>query len=114
MVTAAEFAQMLQRDAAKFAAMKRGAIFYNIGRGGTVDQGALLDALKSGRVRCAYLDVTDPEPLPPEHPLWAQPNCFITPHTAGGAVDEFDRLAQHFLANLRAFEAGATLTNRVI
>jgi phosphoglycerate dehydrogenase-like enzyme len=101
-------------DAAKFGVMKRGAIFYNIGRGGTVDQDALLAALKSGRLRCAYLDVTDPEPLPPEHPLWAQRNCFITPHTAGGAADEFERLAQHFLSNLRAFERGGELVNRVI
>ena len=48
----------------------------------------------SGHVRHAYLDVTDPEPLPPQHPLVdSRPNCFITPHTAGGSVDEFERLA---------------------
>jgi phosphoglycerate dehydrogenase-like enzyme len=94
--------------------MKAGAIFYNIGRGSTVDQSALLEALASGRLRYAYLDVTDPEPLPAEHPLWAQPNCFITPHTAGGAVDEFERLAKHFVGNLRRFEAGERLINRVM
>src|SRR5581483_3287289 len=53
-----------------FAAMKPGACFYNIGRGTTVDQAALMAALASGRLAAAWLDVTDPEPLPPEHPLW--------------------------------------------
>ena len=101
-------------NAATFSRMKPGAIFYNIGRGGTVDQSALLSALDRGHVRYAYLDVTEPEPLPPEHPLWAHPNCFITPHTAGGSIDEFERLATHFLGNLRRFEDGQTLVNRVI
>ncbi len=101
-------------NAARFSAMKRGAIFYNIGRGGTVDQSALLTALESGQVRSAYLDVTDPEPLPPEHPLWKHPECFITPHTAGGSVDEFERLAQHFIDNLRRYEAGLSMVNQVI
>ena len=68
--------------------MKRGAVFYNIGRGTTVDQSASLAALESGQVRHAYLDVTDPEPLPAGHGLWSHPNCLITPHTAGGHVDE--------------------------
>ena len=101
-------------NTARFSAMKPGAIFYNIGRGGTVDQTALLAALQRGQVRSAYLDVTDPEPLPPEHPLWKHPECFITPHTAGGSVDEFERLAQHFVDNLRRYETGKTLVNRVI
>jgi phosphoglycerate dehydrogenase-like enzyme len=101
-------------DAGRFSAMKPGAIFYNIGRGGTVDQDALLGALDSGRLRYAYLDVTDPEPLPGEHPLWRHPNCFITPHTAGGSVDEFERLAQCFVANLARFSRNEPLINRVI
>ena len=102
-------------NATRFNAMKPGAIFYNIGRGSSVDQAALLAALDSGRLRNAYLDVTDPEPLPPEHPLWVHPNCLITPHTAGGSVDEYERLAQHFIDNLRAFEAGgARMKNRVM
>ena len=66
-------------DGVRFAAMKPGAIFINIGRGATVDQSALLAALH-GHLRAAYLDVTTPEPLPPEHPLWSAPNCTITPH----------------------------------
>ena len=94
--------------------MKRGAVFYNIGRGTTVDQDALGEALRSGQLRAAYLDVTDPEPLPPEHPLWTTPNCVITPHTAGGHADEWVRLVKHFLVNLRRHEAGQPLLDRVI
>jgi phosphoglycerate dehydrogenase-like enzyme len=101
-------------DAAKFARMKPGAVFYNIGRGGTVDQDALLEALNSGRLRYAYLDVSDPEPLPVGHPLWSHPSCFVTPHSAGGAADEFERLAGHFVENLRRFERGEPLVNRVV
>lgn len=101
-------------DAAKFNLMKPGAIFYNIGRGTTVDQSALLDTLQAGKLSAAYLDVTDPEPLPPEHPLWTAPNCFITPHTAGGFDLEFETLVEHFLENLRRFTAGESLLNRVI
>ncbi|MEP7338909.1 MAG: D-2-hydroxyacid dehydrogenase [Acidobacteriota bacterium] len=100
-------------NAARLAVMKPGAIFYNIGRGGTVDQTALLAALESGKLAAAYLDVTDPEPLPPDHPFWTSPNCFITPHTAGGHIGERDRLVRHFLENLRRFTAGETLTDRV-
>jgi phosphoglycerate dehydrogenase-like enzyme len=100
-------------NAARLSAMKPGAIFYNIGRGGTVDQPALIAALESGKLAAAYLDVTDPEPLPPDHPLWTAPNCFITPHTAGGHIGERDRLVRHFLENLRRFTSGETLNDRV-
>ena len=100
-------------DAARFAQMKPRARFYNIGRGKTVDQQALLDALKSGHLAFASLDVTDPEPLPPDHPLWTAPNCFITPHSAGGHQGEDLRLVQHFVRNLRAFESGEPLADRV-
>ncbi|MGV3531251.1 MAG: NAD(P)-dependent oxidoreductase, partial [Chthoniobacteraceae bacterium] len=101
-------------DERKFAAMKPGAVFYNIGRGTTVEQEALLAALQSGQIGVAYLDVTDPEPLPPEHPLWTAPNCFITPHTAGGFDREPEALVKHFLANLERFVAGGDLRDRVI
>ncbi len=97
----------------RFAAMKPGARFYNIGRGATVDQNALREVLMSGALELAYLDVTDPEPLPVDHALWAAPNCFITPHTAGGHKGEMERLARHFLRNLRLFENGDQLINRV-
>jgi phosphoglycerate dehydrogenase-like enzyme len=101
-------------DAARFARMKATALFYNIGRGTTVDQDALIAALRGGRIAGAYLDVTDPEPLPPDHPLWRAPNCFITPHTGGGHRDEHERLAEHFLSNLRRFERDDALRDRVI
>lgn len=101
-------------DASKFAAMKPGACFYNVGRGKTVDQDALLAALNSGGLGAACLDVADPEPLPPEHPLWSAPNCLITPHTAGGRRDQDPAIVNHFLANLARFERGEPLANRVI
>jgi phosphoglycerate dehydrogenase-like enzyme len=101
-------------DSARFALMKPGAVFHNIGRGTTVSQPALIEALNSGRLEAAYLDVTDPEPLPPEHPLWSARNCWITPHTAGGHAEEFLRLAEHFLNNLARYERGETLIDRVI
>jgi phosphoglycerate dehydrogenase-like enzyme len=99
--------------AEQFAAMKVGAVFYNIGRGVTVDQPALLAALRSGRLAAAYLDVTDPEPPPPDDPIWSAPNCWITPHTAGGHHDESDRIVRHFLENLRRFEVGSALLDRI-
>ncbi len=101
-------------NARRLACFKPGAKFYNVGRGATVDQGALLHALESGRLGAAYLDVTEPEPLPPEHPLWTTPNCYITPHTAGGRYDQDEALVDHFLANLAAFARAETLTDRVV
>jgi phosphoglycerate dehydrogenase-like enzyme len=99
-------------DAQRFAQLKRGAIFYNVGRGTTVDQAALLAALESGQLKAALLDVTDPEPLPPEHPLWRAPNCVITPHMAGGHHDEGDRLVDHFITNLGRFARGEAVLDR--
>jgi len=101
-------------NATRFAAIKPGAIFYNIGRGTTVDQDALLDALRSGRIAAAWLDVTEPEPLPDNHPLWAEPNCFITPHVAGGHADEAKTLVRHFLKNLKRFARAEPLVDRVM
>jgi phosphoglycerate dehydrogenase-like enzyme len=100
-------------DAPRFALMKPGAIFYNIGRGSTVDQSALIQSLTSNHLAAAYLDVTDPEPLPPTHPLWSAPNCFLTPHTAGGHVNEFDRSVDHFLQNLKRFQSSLPLINQI-
>jgi phosphoglycerate dehydrogenase-like enzyme len=101
-------------SAERFARMKTGAIFYNIGRGTTVNSAALTDALKSGHLGGAFLDVTDPEPLPPDHPLWLAPNICITPHTAGGHADEFLDSVKHFLENLRRFDSGLDLLDQVI
>jgi phosphoglycerate dehydrogenase-like enzyme len=101
-------------DRTRFAGFRPGGVFYNIGRGTTVDQEALIESLASGRLRAAYLDVTDPEPLPPEHPLWSAPNCVITPHSAGGHADEQERLVHHFLKNLRRFETNESLADRIL
>jgi len=101
-------------SAARFAAMKPGAVFYNIGRGSTVDQDALLAALRSGHLDAAWLDVTDPEPLPPGHPLLSTPNCFITPHTGGGHGNEAQTLVRHFLDNFRRFLEGSPLRDRIM
>jgi phosphoglycerate dehydrogenase-like enzyme len=100
--------------AERFARMKATALFYNIGRGTTVDQAALIAALEGGRIAGAYLDVMDPEPLPPEHPLWRAPNCFITPHTGGGHHDEFEQIVGHFVRNLGRFERREVMADRVV
>jgi len=100
-------------SAERLAKLKPGAIVYNIGRGSTLDQTALIKELRSGRIAAAYLDVTDPEPLPPEHPLWETPNCYITPHLAGGCDREKKRQVEHFLDNLRRFEQGQPLRNSI-
>jgi glyoxylate reductase len=68
--------------AAQFAKMKPSAVFVNTSRGPLVDQSALAEALRSGTIFAAGLDVTDPEPLPPDHELYALPNCLIVPHIA--------------------------------
>ena len=99
--------------AARLARCRPDAIFYNVGRGATVDQAALAGALREGRLAAAYLDVTNPEPLPPEHPLWDAPDCLITPHVAGAHAGEDARLVRHFLDNLARFEAGGPLLDRV-
>jgi phosphoglycerate dehydrogenase-like enzyme len=97
----------------RFGRMKPGALFYNIGRGSTVDQDALLAALERGSLAGAYLDVMTPEPLPPDHPLWSAPNCFITPHSAGGTIREQHELVGHLLENLRRFAGGEELRDRI-
>lgn len=101
-------------NARRLSAFKPGACFYNIGRGATVDQSALCEALHSGRLAAAYLDVTDPEPLPLSHPLWSAPNFYITPHIAGGRRDEYESIVSHFLANLAAFERGGEMIDRIV
>lgn len=100
-------------NADRLGRIKRGGYFFNIGRGDTVDQTELVAALTSGQLGAAYLDVTTPEPLPPEHPLWTTPNCFITPHTAGGSVDEAQRQIAHFADNVRRFKRGEPLVDRL-
>ena len=100
-------------DAKRLSKLKKGAKFYNIGRGTTVDQKALIVKLKNGEIARAYLDVTNPEPLPPDNPLWTTENCYITPHTAGGHRTEKIRQVEHFLNNFRRFTKGENLIDRV-
>ena len=100
-------------NAARFSLMKPGAIFYNIGRGSTVDQNALIQSLTAKRLAAAYLDVTDPEPLSSNDPLWSATHCFLTPHTGGGHVGEFERSVDHFLQNLNRFQSSIPLLDRV-
>jgi phosphoglycerate dehydrogenase-like enzyme len=100
-------------NAERLQNVKSGARVYNIGRGTTLDQAALIAGLQAGRIGAAYLDVTDPEPLPPDHPLWTAPNCYITPHLGGGHTMEQERLVKHFLSNLGRFERGDHLLDRV-
>jgi phosphoglycerate dehydrogenase-like enzyme len=96
-----------------FDAAKRGAIFINVGRGGTVVTADLVAALKDGRLGGAGLDVTDPEPLPPDHPLWHAPNVLITPHVS--AALEGNETPRWILAreNLRRYVAGDKLLSEV-
>ena len=100
-------------DDERLQQIKRGARYYSIGRGTTTDQDALARTLRSGDIFAAYLDVTDPEPLPPDHPLWSAPNCYITPHTGGGHANESLRIVEHFIDNLQRFERAEELVNRV-
>lgn len=100
-------------DTRAFAAVKPGAILVNIARGKVVDTRALVDALKSGRLGGACLDVTDPEPLPPEHELWRTPNVLITPHVAASAALTDERANALVRENLRRFSRGEPLLNVV-
>jgi phosphoglycerate dehydrogenase-like enzyme len=95
-------------DAAFLARMKHGALFVNAGRGKTVDTAALLEALRSGRIRVA-LDVTDPEPLPSGHPLWRAPNVLITPHVAGSVAGWTPRGYRFAGDQIRRYVAGEPL-----
>lgn len=100
--------------AAELRAMKRSAYLVNIARGTVIDQDALIAALEAGEIAGAHLDVTDPEPLPPAHPLWRAPNALVTMHLSGRAqTNMFPRAAQLFLDNLARYRAGQALVNEV-
>lgn len=100
-------------DAAAFAAMPPRARFYNVGRGGTVDEPALVEALRAGTIAGAALDVFATEPLPVESPLWAMPNVIVSPHISGDVAGWEDRVVSVFLDNLRRFAEGEPLENVV-
>jgi D-2-hydroxyacid dehydrogenase (NADP+) len=93
------------------AAMPSHAVFVNVGRGELVDQPALTDALASGRLAGAGLDVFDPEPLPHDDALWDLPNVIISPHTSGSSEGTAARVAEIFLDNLGRFVRGEALHN---
>ncbi|TVR54553.1 MAG: D-2-hydroxyacid dehydrogenase [Spirochaetaceae bacterium] len=94
-------------------AMRPGSILVNVGRGTAVDQDALIDALKTGRVRGAGLDVTDPEPLPPEHPLWSAPNVIIASHSMNVFDRKNERRFSLLTKNLELFARDEPLLNLV-
>jgi phosphoglycerate dehydrogenase-like enzyme len=100
-------------DAQRIARMKAGAYLLNIARGPIVDTDALIAALRDGRLAGAGLDVTDPEPLPDGHPLFALENVVITPHVAGAGEITAERRSAVFRENLRRFGAGEPLINVV-
>ena len=99
--------------AAELGAMRPDAVLINIGRGGTIDTDALVVALRERRIAGAGLDVTDPEPLPSDHPLWSLDNAIVTPHFSGGRPGYVERVTDIFLENLRRYQAGEPLTNVV-
>jgi glyoxylate reductase len=100
-------------NAEVFAKMKRTAVFVNTARGPHVDQTALAAALRAGTIFAAGLDVTDPEPLPPDHELYQLPNCVIAPHVASATVDTRNAMAVMCAENLLAGVAGRPLPNPV-
>ncbi|HET8774172.1 MAG TPA: D-2-hydroxyacid dehydrogenase [Thermoanaerobaculia bacterium] len=103
--------RLLSRE--RIAAMKPNAVLINLGRGATVDEDALLDALRNQRIRGAALDVFEAEPLPADHPLWQFDNVLISPHTADHTADAHVRAMQFFIENLKRFRAGESLQNVV-
>lgn len=94
-------------------AMKPGSLYANVGRGSTTDEAALIEALQSGRIGSAVLDVTAQEPLSADNPLWTMPNVLLTQHTGGGQPDEDAGKVTQFLKNLTRFRAGEALENAV-
>lgn len=102
-------------DAVRLNRMKKGAILLNVGRGSAVDSYALNDALRSGHLGGACIDVVEPEPLPKEHPLWEAPNLLLTPHISGfyHLPETLERVVRIAVRNLEAFVNGQPLKNQV-
>ena len=93
--------------------MKPSAIVINLARGEVIDQDALIAALRAGQLAGAGLDVTTPEPLPADHPLWDTPNLLITPHFTAALPDSIDRSLDMITENLRRYRAGEPMLNRM-
>jgi phosphoglycerate dehydrogenase-like enzyme len=100
-------------DDAMLARLSPTAYLYNIGRGQIIDTHALIESLRSGRLAGAGLDVTDPEPLADDSPLWDMENVLVTCHTSGGTPHHWDRAAGILTTNLARFTAGQDLMNVV-
>ena len=96
-------------DREAFRHMKPGALLVNVTRGPIIDGDALLEALEQGLISGAGLDVTSPEPLPADSPLWDHPHVIITPHASGGSPLRLDRTIDLFCENLRRFSDGREL-----
>jgi phosphoglycerate dehydrogenase-like enzyme len=100
--------------AAELAAMKPSAAILNFARGAVIDQEALVPALRDRTIAAAFLDVTDPEPLPAEHPLWSLDNCHISMHLSGRSQETLIvRAVDRFLANLDRYAKGEPLSHQV-
>lgn len=99
----------------RIALLKENAVVINVGRGTAIDTDALSQALYEHRIAGAALDVTDPEPLPAEHPLWDAPNAVITPHVSGGFAlpETLEQIVELFADNLRQYLAEGTISNLV-
>ena len=95
-------------DEKRFALMKKGSYLLNVGRGSAVNQDALLSALRSGHLEGASIDVTTPEPLPPEHPLWQENNLLLTPHISGFYYlrATYDKVIDIAVHNLKSWPQG--------
>ena len=99
-------------DAEMLAHLPDGALVVNVGRGTAIDTAALHAETSAGRLRAA-LDVTNPEPLPADHPLWTDPGVIITPHVAGGSATFYPRARRFVAAQVCRFAAGQPLDNVV-
>jgi glyoxylate/hydroxypyruvate reductase A len=97
--------------AAELALLPRGAYVINIGRGATVDESALIEALHTGKLSGAALDVFTKEPLSPDNPLWRMPNVLVSPHSGSTSDRENSRITELFCENLRRYLAGEPLLN---
>jgi phosphoglycerate dehydrogenase-like enzyme len=100
-------------DAAALAAMRPSARFYNVGRGATVDEPALIEALRAGVIAGAALDVYEEEPLPASSPLWSMPNAIVSPHACGDVDGWEETVVGVFVDNVGRFARGEPLRNPV-
>ena len=99
--------------AEEFAAMKPAAVLVNVGRGRLVDEQALVNALRQGRIAGAAIDAFEREPLPDDHPLWALPNVLVSPHIAAFGTDYWKPAVDLFLENVARYTSGQPLKNVV-